>query len=306
MKRIVSVSLGSSKRDHYAEVEIIGEKFVVERIGTDGSIKKAVDIIRFLDGKVDAFGMGGIDLYLWAGEKRFIIREALPLKNAAIKTPILDGSGLKNTLERKVIQYLDENDIVRFHDKKVLIPCALDRFGMAESIEYYGGKLILGDIIFALGLNIPIYSLKKLYTIAKLIAPVVCKLPFHMLYPTGNKQDKTINSKLADFYEKAEIIAGDYHYIKRYMPDSLKGKIIITNTLTESDIKELKERGVTLLITSTPKIGNRSFGTNVLEAMIVSILNSQDQIKKFNSVDHVLKEMNLKPRIEKLKVFSHS
>jgi len=65
MKRVISVSIGSSKRDHYVETEIMGEKFVIERIGTDGSIEKAIDLIQNIDGKVDAIGMGGIDsLYL--------------------------------------------------------------------------------------------------------------------------------------------------------------------------------------------------------------------------------------------------
>ena len=40
MKRIVSISIGSSSRDHRVETEILGEQFQIERIGTDGDIKK--------------------------------------------------------------------------------------------------------------------------------------------------------------------------------------------------------------------------------------------------------------------------
>jgi len=35
MKRVVSVSLGSSKRNHSVITEILGETFLIERIGTD-------------------------------------------------------------------------------------------------------------------------------------------------------------------------------------------------------------------------------------------------------------------------------
>ena len=35
MRRVVSVSLGSSKRNKTHEVEILGEMFRIERIGTD-------------------------------------------------------------------------------------------------------------------------------------------------------------------------------------------------------------------------------------------------------------------------------
>ena len=33
MKRVVSVSIGSSKRDHRVEVDLLGERFQIERIG---------------------------------------------------------------------------------------------------------------------------------------------------------------------------------------------------------------------------------------------------------------------------------
>src|SRR5690554_3650848 len=101
MKRIVSVSLGSSKRDHAVETELLGEKFSVERIGTNGDIKKMIALIRELDGKVDAFGLGGIDLYIQAVDRRYTLRDAQKIAAAARSTPIVDGSGLKNTLERK-------------------------------------------------------------------------------------------------------------------------------------------------------------------------------------------------------------
>ena len=155
MKHIMSVSIGSSKRDHKIEMEILGEKFIVERVGTDGDIKKAIDIIKEMDGKVNAFGMGGIDLYVCIGNKRYTIKDAIPIANAARISPIVDGSGLKNTLERKVIDYLIKEKNVDFSNKKVLLVCGMDRFGMAESMENAGCDLVLGDLIFALGLPFP-------------------------------------------------------------------------------------------------------------------------------------------------------
>ena len=96
MKHIVSVSLGSSKRDHAFETDFMGERFQIERIGTDGDWDKAIQLIRDLDGKIDAFGMGGIDLYIRIAGKPYIIKDAKRLV-AEAKSPMLDGSGLKNT-----------------------------------------------------------------------------------------------------------------------------------------------------------------------------------------------------------------
>lgn len=133
MKRIVSVSLGSSTRNHRVELEFFGEKVTIERIGTDGDLQKAIQMIETLDGQVDAFGMGGIDLYLFAGQKRFTIRDAAKMARAARKSPIVDGSGLKNTLERKVVHFLVDNLNIDLKAKKVLMASAVDRFEIGRA-----------------------------------------------------------------------------------------------------------------------------------------------------------------------------
>jgi len=69
MKRAVSISIGSSKRNKSVEVDLLGEKVVIERIGTDGDMEKAALLYKELDGKVDAFGVGGADLGLMVDDK---------------------------------------------------------------------------------------------------------------------------------------------------------------------------------------------------------------------------------------------
>ncbi|WP_286680100.1 quinate 5-dehydrogenase [Tepidanaerobacter sp. EBM-49] len=301
MKHVMSVSIGSSKRDHKVETEILGEKFIIERVGTDGNIEKAIEIIKENDGKVSAFGMGGIDLYVCIGNKRFTIRDAVPIAQAAKISPIVDGSGLKNTLERRVVNYLAENKIVDFEGKKVLLVCGLDRFGMAEALDKTGCKLTFGDLIFTVGVPIPIRSLKSLNILASILAPIICKLPFNMLYPTGEKQEKKAgSSKYERFYNEADIIAGDFHFIKRYMPDRLDGKIILTNTVTSDDVKMLTQSGVKMLITTTPELNGRSFGTNVMEAVLVSL--SDKPYKSLTPADYeeLLDKIGLTPRVEVL------
>jgi len=299
VKRVVSISLGSSSRDHAVETEVLGQKFSIERIGTDGDIKKAISLIKELDGKVDAFGMGGIDLYVRAGGRKYLLREAAPIARAAKKTPIVDGGGLKDTLERKVIKYLKEDYGLPLEKMKVLVVSAVDRFGMAEALGEVGAEMTLGDLIFVLGLPIPLRSLKVLDWVARAIAPIVCQLPISMLYPTGEKQ-KTVKPKYWKYYHEADIIAGDFHFIRRYMPDQLDGKTILTNTVTAADVGELKRRGVKRLVTTTPELNGRSFGTNVMEGVLVALADKPvDQLTSEDYLD-LLERMNFTPRIEEL------
>ena len=52
MKNIVSVSLGSSKRDHRASVELMGERFEISREGVDGKLDVALARVAELDHNV--------------------------------------------------------------------------------------------------------------------------------------------------------------------------------------------------------------------------------------------------------------
>ena len=299
MKRVVSISLGSSDRDHQAVAEFGGQEFLIERIGTDGNKDKAIQLIKELDGKVDAFGMGGTDLYVYAGNKRYTFKESAQIAAAACKTPIVDGSGIKNTLERRVIQYLSKHEGIDFKNKSVLVVCAVDRFGLAEELVATGSNVVFGDLLFGLGVPIPIRSLSTLALLAKVIAPVITKLPISMFYPTGDEQKKN-TPRFTSYFQEAEIIAGDFHFIRRYMPARLDGKLIITNTVTQADEKMLQERGVATLITTTPEIGGRSFGTNMLEGVLITLSGRRPEELTVSDYGRILDQINIAPRIKRL------
>lgn len=298
MKRIVSVSLGSSKRDKTVEATILGHEFVLQRVGCDGDAQEMMRRISELDGRVDGFGLGGIDLYLFAAGRRYPIRDAFKIASAARQTPVFDGSYLKNTWERHVILNLNKQGLVDFSSSKVLMPAATDRPGIAQALESISKEVLYGDLIFGLGILIPIYSLKALNALGFAFAPLVTKLPFSWLYPTGKSQDvQSMSGKKARYFEWADIVAGDWHYIRRHMPESMAGKTVISNTLTDDDVSELHRRGARMLVTTTPEFDGRSFGTNVLEAAVVLASGLDPKALTFSQFESVLDSVDFTPRV---------
>ena len=270
--QVVSVSLGSASRDHSTEATLLGRDFRIERRGTNGDLEQARAAIAELDGKVAAIGLGGIDLYVVAGARRYIMRDAARLAAAAKVTPVVDGSGLKNTLERATLQRLQSDGTVDFKGKTVLLVSAVDRFGMAEELVKLGANCVFGDLKFILGLNFPMCNLNTVRRLGAIILPVASRVPFKLLYPTGEKQDAISSTpKHRAFYDAAEIIAGDFLLIRRFLPDRIDGKTVLTNTVTPRDIELLKERGARQLITTTPEFEGRSFGTNVMEGVFAAL-----------------------------------
>ena len=297
MRRVVSVSLGSSTRDHRVEVDLLGERFDIARVGTDGSIDVAMSKLRELDGKVDAIGLGGIDVYLYAGSKRYALRDGLRLLETVKRTPVVDGSGLKNTLEREAVRFLQEKLGVTLRGTRVLMVSALDRFGMAQALVEAGADVLFGDFIFALDLDKPVRGLEEFEALAERYLPDACKLPFQFFYPTGKKQERPPQPKYPQYYHEADIIAGDFHFMRQFMPERLDGKFVLTNTLTERDVEALRERGVACLVSTTPDFGGRSFGTNVVEAALLTLVGKPWNAVSPADYQRILEDLCWQPRV---------
>ena len=295
MKQVVSTSLGSTQRDFSHKISLLNTELQIKRIGVNGNLAKAKELITELDGTVEAIGLGGIDLYFFVAKQRFTVRDALRLASAAKNTPVVCGAGLKNSLEEQVINVL--NDQFHWEDKRVLMVSSIDRFGMAKAFHKTGAEVLFGDFLFALDLPISIYSIKSIRVTANILLPILTKLPFKWLYPVGEKQLKE-TPKYGWAYNWAEVIAGDWHYIRRYAPENLAGKIILTNTTTKDDIEFLRARGVKTLITTTPRIEGRSLPTNLLEAALIAIYGEFPLSTK--RYKELIQETALKPDILEL------
>jgi len=298
MKHALSISLGSSERDKKVEVELLGEKVCIERRGTDGDVAKATALFTELDGKVDAFGVGGIDLWVMMGEKRYNISAAHKMIKNVKQTPVVDGSGLKNTLERHVVHAMIEQMGDRYASGRVMVTVGADRYGMTLAFVEQSYDIVFGDLMFALGLPLPIRNFKAFKIIAGSLAGPATKLPISVLYPTGEKQDAIV-PKFTKWYEWATVIAGDCHYIKRHMPDDLTGKVIVTNTTTPKDMEMFRERGVTHVVTSTPMLDGRSFGTNMMEAALTAVSNKNRPLTHLE-IDIMLDELAMRPTVHVL------
>lgn len=273
VKRVVSVSIGSSRRDHTVEIELDGTRFVISREGQDGDIERAAARIRELDGTIDAFGMGGIDIYLRADGRKYFFREARKLARNARVTPIVDGSGLKGPVESATVKFMVDELGLTLRGKKALVTSAVDRWGVAEGLREAGCDLVFGDLVYALGVPYLIRSWAALRVLVRVVAPIAAQMPFSWLYPTGSDQDKEPqrNPMMERAYADADIIAGDWQFVKKYLLDDMSGKWVVTNTTTEEDVELCRARGVELLVTSTPRLEGRSFGTNVIEATMVAL-----------------------------------
>lgn len=293
MKRAISISLGSSKRDKKVIVKFKGEEIEVERVGTDGDAEKARRMYLDLDGKVDAFGVGGVDLYLRLDDREYPLNAALKLVEGVTKTPLCDGRGLKHTLERRVFE-LGWQDLGDVHFRQAFVPVAVDRAGLAEAVAEVSDRIVIGDLMVALGVPIPLYGIPAYKRVARIMLPIVSHFPLSMIFYGSDGAEQ--EPKYVKYFEGSDLLAGDFLFMRKYMPVRLDGKTVVTNTTTEENIKLLLDRGVKTIITTTPRYEGRSFGTNMLEAAVTAYAGKGRRLTDAE-LNGLIDEIGLKPSV---------
>ena len=297
MKRAVSVSLGSSSRDKKVVVTLGGQQISVERIGTDGDVEQARRLFAELDGQVDAFGVGGVDLYLRLHGREYPLRAALKLVQDVHRTPVVDGRGLKHTLERRVFERALPALGGIPHFRRAFVPVAVDRIGLAEAVEEMTDEVVIGDLMVALGIPIPIRGLYNYRRIARILFPVVSYFPMSMLFYGSGGQEPT--PKYERYWRESDLLAGDFLFMRKYLPEDLSSKTVITNTTTPENVEFLRARGVHTVITTTPRFEGRSFGTNMMEAALTAYAGKGQPLNDAELND-LIDELDLRPSVRRL------
>ena len=119
-----------------------------------------------------------------------------------------------------------------------------------------------------------------------------------MLYAPGAKNEPP-HSKYVRYWKDADLLGGDIRYIRQYAPHDLAGKVVITNTTTESDIALLRERRVRTVLTTTPRYDGRSFGVNAMEAMLTAYAGKGRPLT-MPELDALIDELDLRPALRTL------
>ena len=302
MKRAVSVSLGSSSRDKRVQVDFKGEAVIVERIGTDGDVEKARQLYLELDDQVDAFGVGGVDLYLRLEGREYPLHAALKLV-AGVKSPCVDGRGLKHTLERRVFELADPlledvlGDTEELHFQQAFVPVAVDRLGLAQAAAEVSERIILGDLMVALGIPIPVWGITNFKRVARLMLPFVSHFPMRMLYYGSSGAER--EPKYIKYWRESDLLAGDFLFMRKYVADDLSGKTVITNTTTPENLEFLRARGVRTAITTTPRYDGRSFGTNMMEAALTAYAGKGRPLRD-DELNALIDDLEMRPTVTQL------
>lgn len=303
MKQIVSISLGKSADDYEFVAEFLGQQFTIKRVGTDGDVTLAADLMEQWSKEADAICLGGLDFNYAIGSSRAMADQAKQVEKlkAHISAPVTTGERLQRVSYEWAIRHLQfKHGNNYFNHTKVLFLSGLHNYRIAKVISEWTDNLTFADPVFENGIPKFLNSLEELDFYAKGVHDVLDWVPTRRLASSAMPLRSWNKYIVRKAIQKASILVVPtydfYDYLEGCGLEELGGKTIITSTVYEDRIHFLKERGVDVIIDCTPKILEQVVGFNVLEALIAAALDIPLNELTDDDLLEVISEQRLDPR----------
>jgi predicted amino acid dehydrogenase len=297
MKKVICVSLGSSKHDYEFDTDFLGQKFNIKRIGTDQDETEAWEQLQRLQSKCDAIGVGMVTDTYEVGGRIFTDKKTERLTSVVTRVPVATGSRLRSLLQILAVDYAQKNLVNYFNNNKVLFLSGITNYQLAAALQEYTPNIKYADPVLQAGVP------KLLTSLTELELYAIGQHNYNKYTPEmiRNRWPK-IKMIQQRFLEKAikdaHVVVGTCSEIISYGSlQSLSGKTIISSVVTDDDVAAFKAMQVNLVIDVTPKIFDNIVGLSVLEAMILAASDISAQELSEHDISEIVKELDIKPRL---------
>jgi len=295
MKKVVTVTLGSSKQDFEFKTQFLGQEFSVRRMGADQDTTKAWELMRRQQASADAIGLSDVSDHYQVGVRTIVNKEAQHLINVVTRVPVTTGATLRRLLQVRAVRHVQKELGHYFNNNLVLFLSGMRNYDMAVALSDYTQNLSFADALFQTGAPTMLGSLEQLELYAKGSKYVLSCRPGQILEAalTGFK-----NRMVAEVVAKSHVIVGTFAELKAVSnATNLEGKTVITSAVDEERLAFFTKCKVNLAIDVSPKLFERVVGISTLEAMILAKLEKPQEEVSDDDFNEILSELDIKPRL---------
>lgn len=297
MKKVVSISLGRSDMDTQFKTRFLGERFQVSRIGTDGDVARASQLIVEAREGVDAIGIGRVREHYTVGTEHFTQAETRKLEKLAGFVPVTTGVKLREIVQEWTVRsaQLELGNI--FNNARVLFLSGVLNYRLASVLAEYTDNLNFADPVAQFGLPTLLRSLRALELYASGSHPVLRFESGKDLLPSLAPFKFFNHLVLRRAVKDAQVVVAPYEQLHHYGLDELEGKTVITSTVSEERLESLREKGVRLVLDCSIQPFESTVGLNLVEAMVMAALEKPASDITHDDYLEIFADLELKPRL---------
>jgi predicted amino acid dehydrogenase len=295
MKKIITVTLGSSKKDFEFKTRFLGQEFSVQRLGADKDSSKAWELMRRQQANADAIALSDMPDHYHVGLRTVVNKESQRLMQVVTRVPVTTGASLRRLLQVRAIRYVQKELGHYFNNNLVLFLSGMRNYDMAVALSDYTRNLSFADPVFQAGSPLLLGSLEQLELYAKgkeLIPDIV---PGDFLKSVL----RTVKNKIvANAVAKSHVIVGTFREIQAVSSGgNLEGKTLITSAVDDEALAFFTKHKVNLVVDVSPKLFDRVVGISTITAMILAATGKPESELSDHDFEEIINELDIKPRL---------
>jgi predicted amino acid dehydrogenase len=295
MKNVISISLGASSQDFGFTTTFLGAKLRVRRIGTDGSLAKAIERLGEWGGRADAIGLGVANDSHMSAAPRSVNRDRARMERAVARAPVTSGGRLGDIFLEWAVRHAQEQLGHYFDNANVLFFSGIAHRKLATTFSEYTSNLLFADPLLQLGVPKLLTSLDALDLYARGTHHIFAWIPPRAVpAPLLAQWSQLV---LCKALKKATVVAAPVHELDAFGIEELAGKTVVTATVNDERMARFRDKGVAMVLDAAPTMHGHVLAPELLDAMILAATGkAADEILEDDYLE-IIAGLQAQPRI---------
>jgi predicted amino acid dehydrogenase len=271
---IVNVSLAGSDRDYDQHVTFLEQEFHLRRIGTNGDVAAAEELVRKWADDADVIAVTGIREARVAGLYDGDLEAVNKVKQATRMIPVTDGHPLRAVLQEWSIRHVQNTMPGYFTNARVVVLGGMNHAHTIRILQEYTDNFEFADPLLRLDI------LKRMDANPVIgLAANIGMWPVRQLPGAVRSQVKAPGTRLSSSLarralEDAHVIVGTPDELAAFGVGNLRGKSVVTSAISDERLAELTALDVDMVLDSTPQPFDFTVTAAILEAMMLAASSS--------------------------------
>ena len=293
---VVNVSLAGRERDYDETVTFLHHRFRIRRIGTDGDLAAAEDLVRAMAPQAAAIAVSGLREArasgLYDGELAAIER----VVRATDAVPVTDGHALLGVLQEWAVRHVQTEMPGYFDNARTVVLGGQNHERTTQILREYTANLEFADPLLRLDLPARLDANPLLAVAADLGRSSLGLLPGAVqsqLQAPGQVLSHALARRAA---RNCDVVVATYEELTGFGLEDLAGKTLISRSISAERLAELGERGVDLVVDVTPQPFRVTVSAAVLEALMLATVHASGRLTNDDLLEMIV-AAGFEPRV---------
>jgi predicted amino acid dehydrogenase len=285
---VVNVSLASSERDYDEEVTFLHRPFRLVRVGADGDLDTAAQLLVAWADDADAIALTGLReaqaLGLYSGDPDGIDQ----VRGATSAVPVVDGRTLYDVLQEWAIRRVEQEMPGYFSNARTVVLGGLNHDRTTRVLKEFTQNLQFADPLLRLDVPATLDANPVLGLAAKAMSVPYGLVPGQLKATLRSPGQRLSHALARQAARDCDVVVATYEELIGFGLEDLAGKTLISASISDERLAELGSRGVDMVLDTTPQPFDVTVNAAMLEAMMVALAPDHETLTNDDLLDMIV------------------